>query len=121
MSEDHYLRPPPIEKNFLISPPGSPPVGWEPIKEEPPNSTPLADDLIAALKKLQPHHKRSDVEVLLEPHDGSGVGVYVQDFDGDEDNEDTQEMDWAYGEPSPARLKWKPIATALPPLHAISV
>ena len=113
--EANYLRPPAIEKNFLISPPGSPPVGWEPIKEEPPNATPLADDLMAALRKLQVNEKHgSGLEVLIEPHDGgSGVGVYVQDCDGeDEENEE----DWVYGESAPARAKWRPVATALPPM-----
>jgi hypothetical protein len=122
--EANYLRPPPLEKNFLISPPGSPPVGWEPVKEDPPNPTPLADDLIAALEKLEKlqlvHHKHSNLEVLLEPQEG-GVGVYVQDCDG-EDEDVTREVDWAYGEASPARTKWKPASTALPPmLHLISV
>ncbi|KAJ7491084.1 Calcipressin [Mycena latifolia] len=113
--EANYLRPPAIEKNFLISPPGSPPVGWEPIKEEPPNATPLADDLMAALRKLQMSERpASGLEVLIEPHDGdSGVGVYVQDCNGeDEENEE----DWVYGESAPARAKWRPIATALPPM-----
>ncbi|KAJ7184500.1 Calcipressin [Mycena filopes] len=116
--EGNYLRPPAIEKNFLISPPGSPPVGWEPIKEEPPNATPLADDLIAALRKLQVHEKRSSgLEVLIEPEDGdSGVGVYIQDC-GDDDDDESDE-DWVYGESAPAREKWRPIATALPPLVA---
>ncbi|OBZ75543.1 hypothetical protein A0H81_04860 [Grifola frondosa] len=49
---NHFLRPPVNEKNFLISPPGSPPVGWEPIREDPPNVTPLAHDLIAAYASL---------------------------------------------------------------------
>ncbi|KAJ7118952.1 Calcipressin [Mycena epipterygia] len=113
--EANYLRPPAIEKNFLISPPGSPPVGWEPIKEEPPNATPLADDLMAALRKLQLSEKHpSGLEVLVEPHDGdSGVGVYVQDCDGDDDE---SEEDWVYGESAPARAKWRPVATALPPM-----
>jgi hypothetical protein len=115
--EANYLRPPAIEKNFLISPPGSPPVGWEPIKEEPPNATPLADDLMAAHRKRQVNEKHgSGLEVLIEPHDGgSGVGVYVQDCDGeDEENEE----DWVYGESAPARAKWRPVATALPPMIA---
>ncbi|KAJ6606212.1 Calcipressin [Mycena vulgaris] len=113
--EANYLRPPAIEKNFLISPPGSPPVGWEPIKEEPPNATPLADDLMAALRKLQVNEKHSSgLEVLIEPHDG-GVGIYVQDCDGEDEE---SEEDWVYGESAPGRAKWRPIATSLPPMIA---
>jgi len=114
-SDDQHLRPPAIEKNFLISPPGSPPVGWEPIKEDPPNPTPLADDLIAALRKLQVHNKRSSREILLEPEDGVGVTVYVEECGGDDDDE-TREEDWVYGQPSPARQKWTPLPTSLPPI-----
>ena len=118
ITDDQYLRPPPIEKNFLISPPGSPPVGWEPIKEEPPNPTPLADDLIVALRKLQIHSKRSSSrEILLEPEDGVGVSVYVEECDFDDCADESENMDWAYGEPSPARMKWAPIPTSLPPLR----
>ncbi|KAJ7611690.1 Calcipressin [Roridomyces roridus] len=115
--EANYLRPPALEKNFLISPPGSPPVGWEPIKEEPPNAAPLADDLMAALRKLQVSEKHgSGVEVLIEPHDGdSGVGVYVEDCDGAEEE---GEEDWVYGESAPARQRWRPVATAMPPMVA---
>lgn len=114
-ADENLLRPPPIEKNFLISPPGSPPVGWEQIREEPPNATPLADDLIAALRKLKLQERRSSREVLLEPEDGVGVGVYVEDCDMIDD--DAEGADWEYGCPSPARLRWKPMATAMPPLQ----
>jgi hypothetical protein len=114
-SDDHYLRPPAIEKNFLISPPGSPPVGWEPVKEDPPNPTPLADDLIAALRKLQVHNRRSSRELLLEPEDGVGVTVYVEECGMDE-ADDAAEEDWVYGQPSPARQKWTPLPTSLPPM-----
>ncbi|KAJ6457097.1 Calcipressin [Mycena vitilis] len=115
--EANYLRPPAIEKNFLISPPGSPPVGWEPIKEEPPNAAPLADDLMAALRKLQLNEKHgSGLEVLVEPHDGdSGVGIYVQ-YAQDSDSDDESDENWVYGESAPAREKWRPIATSLPPM-----
>lgn len=48
-----HLPVPATDKNFLISPPGSPPVGWEPIREDPPNTNTLADDLIRALGSLR--------------------------------------------------------------------
>ncbi|KAG0217551.1 carbohydrate-binding module 1 protein [Mortierella sp. GBA43] len=44
-----YLHPPELERNWLISPPGSPPVGWTQVREDPPNSMHLADDLVQAL------------------------------------------------------------------------
>ena len=91
--------------------------------EEPPNSTPLADDLIAALRKLQlaagitaPPGGR---EMLLDPEDGAGIGVYVEDCDVPEGgiDDDGQMPDWVYGEDNPSRLVYKPIPTALPPMH----
>lgn len=50
--ESKYLQVPVQSKNFLISPPGSPPIGWEPVEEEPPNTAALAADLMAALTRL---------------------------------------------------------------------
>ncbi|UZJ57281.1 hypothetical protein CBS101457_006601 [Exobasidium rhododendri] len=50
---DDHLAVPTTDRNFLISPPGSPPVGWEPIKEDAPNRETLADDLIRALGSLR--------------------------------------------------------------------
>lgn len=52
-SELETLAVPTTDKNFLISPPGSPPVGWEPIREDPPNRDTLADDLMRALADLR--------------------------------------------------------------------
>ena len=114
-----YLRPPDIEKNFLISPPGSPPEGWEPIKEDPPNSVPLADDLIAALRKLQLAERAqhgSNIEVLVHPEDGAGIGVYVEDCDGEALAGPEGEEDWEYGDDNPSRMRWKPTPTSMPPV-----
>lgn len=76
--------------------------------------TPLADDLMAALRKLQLHKQRSSVEVLLDPFEGSGVGVYVEDVDGEREDE-MDEDHWVYGETMPTQSKWKPV-TAMPPI-----
>lgn len=49
--EDAYLHVPPLEKQFLISPPASPPVGWEQPKED----RPVVDyDLLTAMASLTP-------------------------------------------------------------------
>jgi len=49
--EEGFLQLPPLEKQFLISPPCSPPVGWE----QPREGDPVVDyDLLAALSKLAP-------------------------------------------------------------------
>ena len=124
---NHYLRPPVNEKNFLISPPGSPPVGWEQIREDPPNDTPLANDLMTALRKLeiQAENERRGPgpEVLLEPEEGVGISVCVEDCDAEYSTVQVtnEEEDWAYGEMAPSRTRWKPapaamIPTAMPPV-----
>ena len=118
LPQSNYLAPPAIEKNFLISPPGSPPVGWEPIREDPPNSTPLAEDLMCALQRL--HLVESGgVEQLLHPDECGGVGVYVEDFDIISSNEvEIQDHDWVYGETMPTRDRWnvRIMPTAMPPI-----
>jgi len=80
------LRPPEIEHNYLISPPGSPPVGWEQVREEPPNTATLADDLVRALEHLK--LEREMAGRGHEPHvlvSGGAAGevprVLVQDAD----------------------------------------
>ncbi|KAI8974272.1 Calcipressin [Trametes punicea] len=122
---NHYLRPPTNEKNFLISPPGSPPVGWEQIREDPPNATPLANDLIAALRKLElqteQERRGPGPEVLLEPEDGVGISVYVEDCDATAPApEEYMEEDWVYGEAPPSRLRWRPLPTSMPPVSVMT-
>lgn len=117
------LRPPALEKNFLISPPGSPPVGWEQIREEPPNNTPLADDLIAALTKLQLQREapgQHGVEVLVEAEEGVGISICVEDCGGGDlptPPEVVEGHRWSYGLGAIAQAKsqFKPVPTALPP------
>ncbi|KAI5791640.1 Calcipressin-domain-containing protein [Peziza echinospora] len=50
---DQHLQAPESKKLFFISPPPSPPHGWEVRNEGPPNIQVLAEDLAAALKKLR--------------------------------------------------------------------
>ena len=59
--EDAYLHVPPLEKQFLISPPASPPVGWEQPKED----KPVVDyDLLTAMASLSPGKINKDYIVV---------------------------------------------------------
>ncbi|GAB7365314.1 hypothetical protein MBLNU230_g6395t1 [Neophaeotheca triangularis] len=51
--EDQHLQAPKSNKLFFISPPPSPPMGWEMRNEDPPNKEVHAEDLASALSKLQ--------------------------------------------------------------------
>ncbi|EJD48716.1 Calcipressin-domain-containing protein [Auricularia subglabra TFB-10046 SS5] len=102
-----HLAPPRLEKNFLISPPGSPPVGWEQAVEDPPNATPLAADLIHALTRLQIEQqdgvqRRSSaggVEIVYEDADGGrGITVSVVDCDMSDDDGEIYERTASPGE-----------------------
>lgn len=46
------LQVPELERNWLISPPGSPPVGWTQAREDAPNAQILHESLLAALERL---------------------------------------------------------------------
>lgn len=126
--EGRFLCPPEISKNFLISPPGSPPVGWEQVHEDPPNATPLAVDLIAALRDLQLRDRRtgpSGPELVLDSsgdgEGGPGITVYVEDcVDEGEQMREVEEDEWVYGETNSVRAAWRPPVTARPPM-AVSV
>ena len=62
LNNNSNLKPPPLTKQFLISPPASPPVGWE----QTPESHPVINyDLLAAVASLdttQPYHLHTSAE-----------------------------------------------------------
>jgi len=59
-----YLKPPPAEKQFLISPPPSPPEGWVQIKEDKPSDLQpgLAFELISRLAALKTGESHEIIE-----------------------------------------------------------
>jgi len=94
--EKKYLEPPVLQRNWLISPPGSPHEGWVQLEEDPPNSTTLHDDIQAALDRLaQDLGQEDDVndveevngkksgKVILDTSHTGGVQVVVHDWDSD--------------------------------------
>lgn len=50
--KERHLQAPRAAKQFFISPPPSPPHGWESKEEDPPNKEVHAEDLVVALEKL---------------------------------------------------------------------
>ena len=74
-----FLAPPPLEKQFLISPPCSPPVGWEQPRED----KPVVDyDLLAAMAQLGPGdnhelHPSKSVTICGQELDTPAIVVHV--------------------------------------------
>jgi hypothetical protein len=69
-ARDEHLALPDAGKLFFISPPPSPPHGWEMKLEDAPNKMVHAEDLAEALAKL--HHQQSGVETPISPGDVAG-------------------------------------------------
>ncbi|KAJ8678701.1 hypothetical protein QAD02_014488 [Eretmocerus hayati] len=67
--EDRHLHPPAPHKQFLISPPASPPVGWEPREE---NEPLVNHDLLAAIANLTPGESHE-----LHPGSSNHPGIVV--------------------------------------------
>lgn len=68
---DQHLQAPEAKKLFFISPPPSPPAGWESRDEEPPNAQVLAEDLAKALAGLRADKKANqDLELGEEKKEG---------------------------------------------------
>lgn len=73
-----HLELPPLEKQFLISPPVSPPVGWEPVQE----GEPIMDyELLSALASLQPGESH---ELHPGAHDRNIPAIFLQPCETDE-------------------------------------
>ncbi|KAI9832334.1 MAG: hypothetical protein M1826_002020 [Phylliscum demangeonii] len=69
MPVDQHLKAPASQKMFFISPPPSPPHGWEMRDEAPPNTQVHAEDLVQALSRL---HARSNHGPLSGLHERDG-------------------------------------------------
>lgn len=83
--DEVFLAPPPLEKQFLISPPCSPPVGWVQPKED----DPVVDyDLLAAMAQLAPGedhelHPSKSITIRGASVDLPSIVVHVCQGDGE--------------------------------------
>ncbi|SPO03468.1 related to inhibitor of calcineurin [Cephalotrichum gorgonifer] len=73
--EDNRLALPDAGKLFFISPPPSPPHGWEVRLEDAPNKLVHADDLAEALAKLHHRTEPMAVDSPISPAESTGPGA----------------------------------------------
>jgi len=136
--EDQHLKAPMADKQFFISPPPSPPHGWEMRNEGPPNKDVHAEDLAIALARLHArdqHYQSAPSEGMdIEPESStsgprlrsrSSTLVYHPDQHGDSPAlpaisvEDTSESDHeAESSPMQDVIRSAPILhTSRPPVE----
>jgi hypothetical protein len=72
---DQHLKAPQLDKLFFISPPPSPPAGWEIRNEEPPNKEVHADDLAYALARLHARQAPASPDEISGPSGGDAMDI----------------------------------------------
>lgn len=132
---DQHLQAPKSDKLFFISPPPSPPMGWEMRDEEPPNKEVHAEDLATALSRLQARPSADEamlpeVDTSVPPttrpgrqRSGTGTVVYDPEEQGHSPHlpaiavEDTSETE-SPGDMSPMEgVEKKFVHTSRPPVE----
>lgn len=142
---DQHLPLPKSDKLFFISPPPSPPMGWEMHNEDAPNRIVHAEDLATALARLRADHydapspttEEGNPEtspIVRRRRTGSSTIVYHPDDHGDSPNlpaisvEDTTEspvamtptvdaMEGVEGPIAQTKAQGKAVSTSRPPVE----
>lgn len=137
---DQHLPLPKSDKLFFISPPPSPPMGWEMKEEDAPNKIVHAEDLAAALARLHAHSHNeslspvdSESSPVKRRRTGSSTIVYHPEDHGDSPNlpaiavEDTtaspgfltptDAMEGIEGPIQSQKAQGKTVSTARPPVE----
>lgn len=110
--KDRHLEAPKSDRLFFISPPPSPPHGWEMRNEGPPNKEVHAEDLAQALARLHARRPSMDIDMEVDsPLDTSNAAggrnrsgsviVYHPDHHGDSPNLPAISVEDLTGTPPP--------------------